>query len=122
VTYRNILETQLSEKNAITNQIELDLHRTLPNNKLFEKDEGLNKLRNILVAFSWINTEVGYCQSMNFWAAFLLLFTDEEVRPHSIVIFLRLRCVSHQLLFTTVCILVNKGNSRNSASQGLLHE
>lgn len=85
MTYRNILETQLTEKNAITNQIELDLHRTLPNNKLFEKDEGLNKLRNLLVAFSWINTEVGYCQSMNFWTAFLLLFLDEEVRHREVI-------------------------------------
>ena len=36
------------------------------------------KLRRILVAYSWYNPEVGYCQGLNRLAAIALLFLDEE--------------------------------------------
>ncbi len=36
------------------------------------------KLRRVLVAFSWHNTLVGYCQGLNRLAAIGLLFLDEE--------------------------------------------
>jgi hypothetical protein len=82
VAYRDIIETHGSEPNAVTNQIDLDLRRTFPTNKLFESEAGIQSLRNILVAFSWVNPAVGYCQSQNFWTAFLLLFVEEEVRRY----------------------------------------
>lgn len=37
-------------------------------------EEGLDELRRVLVAYSWHNPRVGYCQSMNFLVAMLLLF------------------------------------------------
>jgi hypothetical protein len=40
--------------------------------------DGLSKLRNVLVAYSWKNTRVGYCQSMNYLCALLLLIMEEE--------------------------------------------
>ena len=45
-------------------QIELDLLRTLPNNKHYEsiESEGILKLRRILLAFSEHNQCIGYCQ------------------------------------------------------------
>jgi len=45
-------------------QIELDLLRTLPNNKHYAMAdcEGIAKLRNVLVAYSIHNPLVGYCQ------------------------------------------------------------
>ena len=39
---------------------------------------GLGQLREVLVAYSVRNSSVGYCQSMNFIAALLLLFVDAE--------------------------------------------
>ena len=54
------------------------MKRTFPDNQVFETDEGIGALRRVLVAYSWINPEIGYCQSMNFVAALFLLFMDEE--------------------------------------------
>jgi hypothetical protein len=66
--------------------IEADLPRTgLP---------GINQqeLRNMLVAFAAANLEIGYCQSMNFIAATLSLFLEEERS------FWTLRCLIEDLL------------------------
>ena len=38
----------------------------------------INKLRRVLVAFSWYDTTIGYCQGLNRLAAIALLFLDEE--------------------------------------------
>ena len=45
-------------------QIELDLLRTLPNNKHYDGPhaDGIAKLRRILLAYSVHNPEVEYCQ------------------------------------------------------------
>ncbi|KAL5017300.1 hypothetical protein ScPMuIL_006889 [Solemya velum] len=61
-------------------QIELDLLRTLPDNKHFDsmEQDGIKKLRHILLAFSWHNPNIGYCQGLNRLAAILLLFLSEE--------------------------------------------
>ena len=58
--------------------IEKDLHRTFPNNSNFLSSEGLSSLRNVLHAYSVRNPTVGYCQSMNFIAALLLLNMEED--------------------------------------------
>lgn len=63
-------------------QIEKDLLRTFPGNeKMAGKDgttEGIDSLRRILTAYSLRNPSVGYCQSMNFLVATLLLFCEER--------------------------------------------
>lgn len=45
-------------------QIELDLLRTLPNNKHYDRPhaDGIAKLRRVLLAYSVHNPEVEYCQ------------------------------------------------------------
>lgn len=61
-------------------QIELDLLRTLPNNKHFETldSSGTVRLRRVLTAYSEHNPKVGYCQGMNRLAAVALLVLPEE--------------------------------------------
>lgn len=61
-------------------QIELDLLRTLPNNRHFEnlESEGIERLRRVLLAYSLHNPSVGYCQGLNRLAAVALLFLPEE--------------------------------------------
>jgi len=61
-----------------TEQIEKDLLRTFPGHPLCSDPSGIDTLRRVLTAYSWSNSFIGYCQSMNFIAAFLLLFNSEE--------------------------------------------
>ena len=58
--------------------IERDLTRTFPDNSNFDNDEGIQKLRCVLMAYSVRNPGVGYCQSMNFLVAVFLLHMNEE--------------------------------------------
>lgn len=57
-------------------QIELDLPRTFPLNAWVGSAEGQGALRHVLLAFSVHKPDVGYCQSMNYVAAMLLLCLD----------------------------------------------
>ena len=70
--YKSLLSK--SDSNIFVKQIELDLLRTLPNNCLFNcaGATGVDKLRNVLLAFSRYNVEIGYCQGLNRIAAFAL--------------------------------------------------
>ena len=86
--YNNLVlltETKLSalEKEAI----ERDLHRTFPDNVKFKPHPStsppretpiLASLRRVLCAFALHSPKIGYCQSLNFIAALLLLFLPEE--------------------------------------------
>ncbi|XP_006821071.1 TBC1 domain family member 2B-like, partial [Saccoglossus kowalevskii] len=78
--YRGLLESKLFKLNPSTKQIELDLLRTLPNNKHYETmdSEGIPKLRRVLLAYSCHNPDIGYCQGLNRIAAIALLFLSEE--------------------------------------------
>ncbi|XP_060082092.1 TBC1 domain family member 2B-like [Ylistrum balloti] len=66
--------------NPAAKQIELDLLRTLPNNKYYESSDldGVAKLRRVLVAYSLHNPVIGYCQGLNRLVAIGLLFLEEE--------------------------------------------
>lgn len=61
-------------------QIELDLLRTLPNNKHYDSPhaDGIPKLRRVLLAYSVHNPDVEYCQGFNRLVAIALLFMAEE--------------------------------------------
>uniref|UniRef100_A0A672MQ81 TBC1 domain family member 2B n=1 Tax=Sinocyclocheilus grahami TaxID=75366 RepID=A0A672MQ81_SINGR len=65
--YQNLLSTANEKPNPACKQIELDLLRTLPNNKHYASpdSDGIQKLRNVLLAFSWRNPDIGYCQGLN---------------------------------------------------------
>ena len=66
---------------AVCKQIDKDLHRTFGSVQgvRVPQQEALSSLRNVLMAYAVHNPEVGYCQSMNFIAAVLLLIVDEEL-------------------------------------------
>eukprot|EP01135_Chromosphaera_perkinsii_P003695 Nk52_evm13s252 gene=Nk52_evmTU13s252 len=61
-------------------EICLDLTRTFPKHRDFRRQDSelVNKLRNILQAYSLYNQKVGYCQGMSFIAGFALLILKEE--------------------------------------------
>ena len=58
---------------AIVAQIQMDINRTLTDNIFFRKGPGVQKLNEVLLAYSRRNLEVGYCQGMNLITACLLL-------------------------------------------------
>ncbi|PYI23695.1 TBC-domain-containing protein [Aspergillus violaceofuscus CBS 115571] len=60
---------------SVVSQIEMDINRTLTDNVFFRKGPGVEKLKEVLLAYSRRNPEVGYCQGMNLITASLLLVT-----------------------------------------------
>ncbi|XP_045418575.1 TBC1 domain family member 2A isoform X1 [Lemur catta] len=78
--YQELLSRSQASKHPAARQIELDLNRTFPNNKHFTcPTSGFpDKLRRVLLAFSWQNPTIGYCQGLNRLAAIALLVLDEE--------------------------------------------
>ncbi len=64
---------------VIRQQIEKDLTRTFEGEcTRVNSAVGKSWLKNILGAYSISNSSIGYCQSMNFLAACLLMYLDEE--------------------------------------------
>lgn len=60
---------------TVVGQIQMDIHRTLTDNIFFREGPGVQKLNEVLLAYSRRNHEVGYCQGMNLITANLLLIT-----------------------------------------------
>ncbi|XP_033028643.1 TBC1 domain family member 2A [Lacerta agilis] len=78
--YQNLLKKCGVAEHPASRQIELDLPRTLTNNRHFSSPASqlLPKLRRILLAFSLQNPTIGYCQGLNRLAAIALLVLEEE--------------------------------------------
>ena len=61
-------------------EIKKDLTRTFPDNILFKYGNNYyNKLYHVLSAFSNYNKNIGYIQGLNFLAAHIIYFFDEEI-------------------------------------------
>lgn len=76
--YSRLPQTPDETRTPSAFEVEKDLRRTFPSNDNFTTEEGLAPLRRLLIAYSVRNPAVGYCQSMNFLAAVLLLHLTEE--------------------------------------------
>ncbi|KAH6613507.1 rab-GTPase-TBC domain-containing protein [Chaetomium tenue] len=64
-----------SDDAQVVAQIKADITRTLTDNIFFRKGPGVQKLHDVLLAYSRRNPDVGYCQGMNLVVANLLLIT-----------------------------------------------
>lgn len=76
--YLNLKNNFLQYPNPWFSQIELDLKRTFPDLKDHATPEKEEKMRNVLGAYIKRNPTVGYWQGMNFIAAILLNYLEEE--------------------------------------------
>ncbi|XP_074809790.1 TBC1 domain family member 2A isoform X2 [Natator depressus] len=78
--YESLLRQGKRTEHPAFRQIELDLPRTLTNNRHFTSPTSqlIPKLRRVLLAFSWQNPAIGYCQGLNRLAAIALLVLEEE--------------------------------------------
>ncbi|KAL1684148.1 rab-GTPase-TBC domain-containing protein [Schizophyllum commune] len=76
--YDRILEEHKGKTSTSTEDIEKDLHRSLPEYSGYQSEEGIAALRRVLQAYSFKNPELGYCQAMNILAAAILIYMSEE--------------------------------------------
>lgn len=76
--YASLLETNAGKTTQATEEIGKDLNRSLPEFPAYQSPEGIERLRRVLVAYSWMCPEVGYCQAMNIVTAAFLIYQTEE--------------------------------------------
>lgn len=76
--YERILNENAGKTSQAIDEIEKDLKRSLPEYSAYQTEEGIQRLRNVLTAYSWKNPDVGYCQAMNIVVAGFLIFMSEE--------------------------------------------
>jgi hypothetical protein len=70
---------KMAPNNPFIKPISLDLRRTFPAEAFFKDETNLEKLNNILLAFSFRNSiSIGYCQGFNFIVGRILMVTGKE--------------------------------------------
>ncbi len=76
--YTDTLAKFEGQESLAIEEIEKDLNRSLPEYLGFQSQDGIDQLRRVLTAYSWVNTDVGYCQAMNIVVAALLIYMSES--------------------------------------------
>ncbi|GFZ05225.1 Ypt/Rab-GAP domain of gyp1p superfamily protein [Actinidia rufa] len=76
--YNDLTKAVEGKVTPATRQIDHDLPRTFPGHTWLDTPEGQGALRRVLVGYSFRDSDVGYCQGLNYVAALLLLVMKTE--------------------------------------------
>jgi hypothetical protein len=57
--YRTLVDQALGKPSTANDEIERDLHRSLPEHPAFQCDTGIGALRRVLSAYAWRNPQIG---------------------------------------------------------------
>lgn len=68
--YKSLVDQSLGKSCQANEEIERDLHRSLPEHPAFQSDTGISALRRVLSAYAWKNPQIGKNFICNYYKNF----------------------------------------------------